>query len=167
MPAEHPEPMMEQESRGQADQDALLRYMEMIVLFAVTAAYLYLVQAVVRRVFSLSATFEDTFALAGICGLVSLWWMLFSVRAEPTSPGKVPWVIAGGLALGVTVVVTLIHASFAHRLVHASNFLIFAAFLGSPLIMLLDRLRVLVHLRRSGRAAEKSRRIPARSARRA
>ena len=162
MPAEHPEATMEDEARAQADKDALIRYMEMLILSAVTVGYLYLVQAAVRRLFSLSATFEDTFALAGICGLVSLWWMLFSVRAEPTSSGRVPWPMAGGLALGVTVVVTLIHASFAHGLVHGSTFLLFAAFLGSPLLMLADRLRVLVRLRKSRRAAGKSLRIPAR-----
>ena len=153
---------MEEEIREQADKDALIRYMEMLVLSAVTVTYLYLVHAAIFRLFSLSATYEDTFTLAGVCGLASLWWMLFSVRAEPTASGRVPWPMAGGLALGVIVVVTLIHASLAHRLVHGSSVLIFAAFLGSPLIMLLDRLRVLMHLRKSRREAARSLRIPAR-----
>jgi hypothetical protein len=121
---------MEEEIREQADKDALIRYLEMLVLSAVTVAYLYLVQAAILRLFSLSATYEDMFALAGVCGLASLWWMLFSVRAEPTASGRVPWPMAGGL--------------------------------GSPLILLLDRLRVLVHLRKSRRAAARSLRIPAR-----
>lgn len=124
--------------------DVVIRIAEIVVLALLTIGYLVPMHVVIIKWLT---TYEilkfDTrqwLGLAGIWGLVSLWWLVIKVTPHSASTiKKLPWGVRIGIVLGVGFLAVFLYGYFQRTFNYGLVYVVFLL----PLVILIDRLRVL------------------------
>lgn len=140
------------------EADTVIRRFEGVLLAPLTVLYLLAISGVATKWLTTGEALKfdlgKWFAMGGVWGLVSLWWLI--VRVNPhraPSISRMPLGIWIGIILGVIYLVQLIASDLQRRSFDPTAHWMLFLVCGVPLAILCDRLRVLWRYRNSENVA--------------